>query len=555
MSKGELLVIGHRNPDTDAICSALGYAEFKRRTGVSHAVAARCGDTNDRIDFVLKTFGVEAPRFVADVSPKIRDVMQRDVVSVTPETIIGEALGVMDERNIRVLPVLAESGICAGLVSVFKVVKFFCPTPHKAFDSRRVFASVTNLARTLDAQTILSTNPEKEEDLILMIGAMSVDAFAKRLSRYPREKLVVIVGDRTDIQKLAIRGGVRLVVVTGGLPVSLDVVDEAREKGVSLMISPHDSATTAMLCRSAISVKHMMHERFLTFREDELLSDVERVAAASTFQAFPIVDEQQRTVGILSKSDFLKKVERQLILVDHNELSQAVQGANQVEILEIIDHHRIGSLTTTQPILFRNEPVGSTSTIVADCFFRHQVELPKNIAGLLLAGLVSDTLNLTSPTTTERDAQILKRLEEISGVDAAQFIEKLFASGSVLTSLPPSQAIVADCKEFEEGARRFSIAQIEELGFDQFWKRKAEVLTALEEYRRQKDYYFSGLLVTDVVRNSSLLLVSGATAFLKSIDYPALEPGIFELEGVVSRKKQLLPYLTHCLRDGRGARG
>src|SRR4051812_17113708 len=242
MSNGELLVIGHRNPDTDAICSAIGYAEFKRRTGAPHAIAARCGDTNDRIDFVLKTFGVEAPRFVADVSPKIRDVMQRDVVSVTPETIIGEALGVMDERNIRVLPVLAESGVCAGLVSVFKVVKFFCPTPHKAFDSRRVFASVSNLARTLDAQTVLSTNPEKEEDLILMIGAMSVDAFAKRLSRYPREKLVVIVGDRAEIQKLAIRGGARLVIVTGALPVSLEMLEEAREKGVSLIISPHDTA-------------------------------------------------------------------------------------------------------------------------------------------------------------------------------------------------------------------------------------------------------------------------------------------------------------------------
>jgi len=554
MSNGELLVIGHRNPDTDAICSAIGYAEFKRRTGAPHAIAARCGDTNDRIDFVLKTFGVEAPRFVADVSPKIRDVMQRDVVSVTPETTIGDALGVMDERNIRVLPVLAQSGHCAGLVSVFKVVKFFCPTPHKAFDSRRVFASVMNLARTLDAQTLLCTNPEREEDLILMIGAMSADSFAKRLARYPREKLVVIVGDRAEIQKLAIRGGARLVIVTGALPVSLEMLEEAREKGVSLIISPHDTATTAMLCRSAISVKHMMHERFLTFREDELLADVERVAAASTFQAFPIIDEHQHTVGILSKSDFLKKVERQLILVDHNELSQAVQGADQVDILEIIDHHRIGSLTTAQPILFRNEPVGSTSTIVADCFFRHHLELPKSIAGLLLAGLVSDTLNLTSPTTTERDVEILKKLEQISGVDADQFIEKLFASGSVLTSLPASQAIVADCKEFQEDSRCFSIAQIEELGFDQFWKRKDEVLLALEHYRAAKNYYFSALLVTDVVRNSSLLVVAGPAALLKSIDYPGVDRGLFELEGVVSRKKQLLPYLTHCLRSGSGAR-
>jgi manganese-dependent inorganic pyrophosphatase len=252
-------------------------------------------------------------------------------------------------------------------------------------------------------------------------------------------------------------------------------------------------------------------------------------------------------VGILSKADFLKKVERKLILVDHNELSQAVHGADQVEILEIIDHHRIGSLTTHHPILFRNEPVGSTSTIVADCFFRYGVEMPQSIAGLLLAGLVADTLNLTSPTTTARDAEILAQLETIAGINATQFTEKLFASGSVLTSKPASQAITSDCKEYLEAGHTFSVAQIEELGFGQFWKRKAEVLDALETYRGRKGYFFSALLVTDVVRQSSLLLISSSESFLQHIDQPKLEPGIYELSGVVSRKKQLLPYLTHCL--------
>ena len=333
------------------------------------------------------------------------------------------------------------------------------------------------------------------------------------------------------------------------------MIDFAAKQEVTLLLSPHDTTTTAMLCRAAITVQHMIHEHFLAFRDDEPLASIEAVAAASHFQAFPVLDERNRTVGILTKSDFLKKVSRQLILVDHNELSQAVQGAEQVEIVEIIDHHRLGSLTTTQPILFRNEPVGSTSTIVADCFFRHQVELPKPIAGLLLAGLVSDTLNLTSPTTTERDAQILKKLEEISGVDAGKFTEKLFTSGSVLTSLPVAEAIVADCKEFKEQGRVFSVAQIEELGFDQFWKRKDDVIAALENYRRKRGYFFSALLVTDVVSNGSLLLVAGAKEFIKRIDYPTLEEGIFELAGVVSRKKQLLPYLAHCLKKTGGRLG
>jgi manganese-dependent inorganic pyrophosphatase len=555
MSVSELLVIGHRNPDTDAICSAIGYAEYKRRTGSPHAEAARCGDTNDRIDFVLETFGVPAPRFVADVSPKVRDVMASNVVSVPPTDTVAHALGVMDDKNIRVLPVLTEAGICKGLISVFKMTKFFLPAPGRLMDSRRVLASIHNLAKTLDAKMVFAVHPEQEEDLILMIGAMNLESFSKRLISYPREKLIVVVGDRLEIQDLAIREKVRAVIVTGGLPVSQSMIDFAAKQGVTLLLSPHDTTTTAMLCRAAITVQHMIHEHFLAFRDDEPLAGIEAVAASSHFQAFPVIDDGNRAIGILSKSDFLKKVNRQLILVDHNELSQAVHGADQVEILEIIDHHRLGALTTAQPILFRNEPVGSTSTIVADCFFRNQVELPKAVAGLLLAGLVSDTLNLTSPTTTERDAQVLKKLEAIAGVDAVKFTEKLFASGSVLTSLSSADAVVADCKEFKEQGRRFSVAQIEELGFDQFWKQKADVITALEHYRRSKNYLFSALLVTDVVSNSSLLLVTGAEAFLKQIDYPMLEDGVFELSGVVSRKKQLLPYLTHCLKKGGGRLG
>lgn len=542
----EVLVIGHRNPDTDAICSAIGYAEFKRRTGLPGAIAARCGDTNERIDFVLGTFGVPAPRFVADVSPKVRDVMVSQVVSVPPHATVAAALGVMDEHNIRVLPVL-EDGCCKGLVSVMKMTKFFFPTPSRLFDSRRVLASMNNLAATLAGKIVFSVKPDQEEDLVLMIGAMNLESFAERLQKYERSRLIVVVGNRVDIQDLAIREGVRCIIVTGGLPVSQAMIDYAAKQGVTLITSPHDSATTAMLCRAAISVRHMIHEEFLAFRDDEPLAGAERTAAGSNFQAFPVVDGHQRTVGVLSKSDFLKKVNRRLILVDHNELSQAVPGADQVEIMEILDHHRIGSITTRQPILFVNEPVGSTSTIVAGSFFRYGVELPKPVAGLLLAGLVSDTLNLTSPTTTDHDVQILARLEKISGVNAREFTEKLFASGSVLVSRPAAQAVTTDCKEYKELGRTFSVAQIEEIGFDQFWKRKEDVFQALEEYRRSRNYFFSALLVTDVVDQFSLLLVAGSESFTRGIDYPEVEKGIYGLAGVVSRKKQLLPFLTHCL--------
>ena len=543
------MVIGHRNPDADAIRSAIGYAEFNRRTGMPNAVAARCGDTNDRIDFVLQTFGIAAPRFVADVSPKVRDVMQAEVLSVRPDSTAAEALNLMDERNIRILPVLDEQQRCRGLLSLFKLSKFLFPAANRLFDSRRVLASLKSLAQTLGGQVIVAHDGEHERDLILMIGAIGLDSFSQRLEQYPREKLAVVVGDRWDIQNLAIREGVQVLIVTGGLGVEKKTVESARKNKVNLISSPHDTATTAALCRASIAVRHVLNEEFLVLNEDASLEEVRVRATASGFAAFPVVDSQGRTAGILSKTDFLKRVERKLILVDHNELSQAVQGADQVEILEIIDHHRIGTLTTQQPILFRNEPVGSTSTIVADSFFRYGVELPPPVAGLLLAGLVADTLNLTSPTTTPVDAEILGKLEKICGTNARDFTDKLFASGSLLTHKSAPKAITTDCKEYKEDGVRFSVAQIEEIGFDQFWKRKEELLTALEAYRHARRHQFSALLITDVNHQSSLLVIVGDEDLIAAINYPRVELSIYELKGIVSRKKQLLPYLTHCLKQ------
>lgn len=356
--------------------------------------------------------------------------------------------------------------------------------------------------------------------------------------------MLVLGGDRTDIQELAIRARVRAVVVTGGLAVPEDLIEEARRHEVSLLISPFDTATTVMLCRAAIPVRHVQDEHFLLFHQDEPLSRVREVAISSAFPAFPVVDDEKRVVGILTKTDFLKPVDRKLILVDHNELSQAVAGADQVEILEIIDHHRIGALRTQQPILFRNEPVGSTSTIVADCFFRYGVELPGSIAGILLSGLVADTLNLTSPTTTPRDAEVLARLEWV-GVNARAFTDKLFASARSWCRVRRrrrSRRTARSTGAREEvlggadrgaGVRQFPAAQGGGAGR---WRSTA-ASTRIS----------SALLVTDVVEQTSLLLLAGADEFRRTLDYREVEPGIFEMPGVVSRKKQLLPYLTHQL--------
>jgi len=545
----EILVIGHRNPDTDSICAAIAYADFKRKTGVSNAIAARCGDINDRIDFVLRKFGVAPPRFVADVRPKVRDVMQHRVIEVTENTSAFEALEIMDQHNIRTLPILDDERHCRGLVSVFKMSKFFLPGHSRIQDTRRILTSLAHLKDVLHADAFGLQEPDKEEELVLMIGAMRMDSFEKRLERYDPSKILLIAGDREDIQLYAIEKRIRVMVITGGLKVSPGIRALAEANGVSILVSEHDSATTAMLCRAAVSVKHIRTEHFLYFNEDESLNSIRDVAISSQFQAFPVLDAHKRVVGMLSKTDFVKRVKRQLILVDHNELSQAVKGADQVEILEIIDHHRIGSLTTQQPILFVNRPVGSTSTIVSEMYLNAGIEIPKPIAGLLLSGIISDTLNLTSPTATATDSNMLKYLEQVTEMNAAEFTDALFSSGSVLTNRPPGQAITNDCKEYEEEEKTFSVAQIEEIGFEQFWEQKDNLFKALEDYRHQNQYYFSALLITDVVRQNSLLLVAADGHLKDSIQYNLADNDVYELPGIVSRKKQLLPYLTKCLHQ------
>ena len=302
-----------------------------------------------------------------------------------------------------------------------------------------------------------------------------------------------------------------------------------------------------LLARGAVRVTQMIETDYQSFHADTLLDDARHLAAQSAAFVFPVLDENGALVGILSKSDFLKEIPRQLILVDHNELTQAVGGADRVPIVEILDHHKLGGFSSHTPIHFWNNPVGSTSTIVALCYLQQNIEIPPPIAGLLIAGLVSDTLNLTSPTATATDRDILQRLSAISGVDPNELSAQIFSVGSPLLTMTAEQAITADCKPYEESGHEFSVAQIEELTFAHFDEKQAALLEALEAHRRREGLLFACLLVTDINTQTSLLLVQGSEAFLRTIDYPLQSPHVWNLAGVVSRKKQLLPYLIHCV--------
>ena len=538
----QTIVIGHRNPDMDSICAAIAYAELKRLSGVRDVIAARAGSTNERIDFVLEKFGVEAPLFVSDLSPKVRDVMERDVVSITTDSSVYEAVQLIERQRMRGLPVVDGQAHCLGLLSAFKVLHHLVPSREETSTARVVAASLQEIVHTF-AGKVQVGDPEAEvHDYLLLVGAMEENSFKNRIERYEGRAVILIVGDREGIQLAAIRGGVSAVVVTGDTPLSAAVREAAERAGVTIITSPYDTATTVLLARGAVKVGRQLDREFLSFSPETSLDVAWEQAAPSTQFGFPVI-EDGRLVGILSKVDFLKTVPRQLILVDHNELSQAVAGADKVPIIEILDHHRLGGFSSDNPILFWNNPVGSTSSIVALCYRQLGVDIPVPIAGLLMAGLISDTLNLTSPTATPTDRQILQHLASVTGVDPATLAEEIFSVGSPLLTMTPDQAITADCKEYTEAGKRFTVAQIEELSFTHFEEKQEELIKALDQHCRSGGYFFSALLVTDINTQMSMLLACGSDAFLHRIDYPQRAANRWELAGVVSRKKQLLPYL------------
>ena len=543
----QTIVIGHRNPDMDSICSAIAYAELKQKLGLPDVVAGRAGNTNERIDFVLQKFGVPAPEFISDVAPRVADVMETQVISVPHNSSIFHAMNSIEKKRMRGLPVVDSENRCLGLLSGWKVSQYLFPQREETDSSREIFGSLDDIARAFGGEFLAGEADDHQDKVVFMVAAMSRESFGQRLQRHHSDRVIVFVGDREDIQADAINAKVLAIVITGGLGVSENIRSAAQKAGVRLLSSRYDTATTVLSARGATKIDSMIDPQFTSFNPETPLKSARHIVTGSSEYIFPVLDDDKRLVGILSKSHFIRPIPRQLILVDHNELSQAVKGAGELQIVEVLDHHRLASFNTDVPILFWNNPVGSTSTLVALSYKQHGVAIGPAIAGLLMAGLISDTLNLTSPTATPIDANILHELSKITGVEPAKLAESIFAVGSPLVTLTPAEVILADCKDYQEQGFKFSVSQIEELGYANFYTKEKELLRALDDYRSKESNLFSALLVTDVNTQNSLLLISGPPEFLETITYPRLNPNLFELNNVVSRKKQLVPYLLHCL--------
>ncbi len=551
-SANPTFVIGHRNPDADSICAAIGYAAYKEARGLYGDVPARAGNSNARIDAILQRFRQPLPVLLTDVTPRVRDVMVTGVFTIPQDATCAEALEIIDEHDVRTLPVLAPDQRVVGTVSIFQLGGFFVPKVRALREMRKVHTSLQHIVRALRARVENLPDPAREQELFVRVGAMDVKSFGKAAHSdgILPEQSIIIVGDRRDIQLRTIEMGVRLIVITGNLPVDEEIIRLARDKAVALVVSPYDTATSAWVVRSATKIERLIDRKFASVSPDLRLSEVRKKIASNNTPAFMVLGEDGRLQGILTRTDILRPARPRLVLVDHNEMTQAVAGAEEVTITEILDHHRLGSLSTQQPILFINDPVGSTCTIIAELFRRDGPSPSPEIAGVLMGGIISDTLNLQGPTTTEKDATLLAWLSRLAGVDARQLADLIFSSGSVILANPPEKVVRSDFKIYDEDGARFAVSQVEELGFGNFWNHAKGLANALDELCTQERLCFACLLITDINTQNSLLLFKGDPELTKRITYPAVEgEEIFDLPGIVSRKKQLIPYLGAVLRE------
>ena len=551
MKKEFIYIFGHKNPDADAICSAIAYEAYKHSTGNKEFKAARCGNSNARIDAILDHFGIPLPPFIGDVTPRIDDIMSKKVQSVSKNSTCFEALEKIDRHDIRVLPVVDSENKVDGLISFFQLGEFFIPSPKQSRDLRRVHTNIDSIIRSLDAIPINVVEKDFIEDLSVHIGAMDIASFGEHHKKLntPIDCSIVVVGDRHDIQEKSIKLGIRLLIVSGGLSVDNSIINLAKNNNVSLIISPYDSAITSWIVGTASQLEGLIETKIHCFRKDDRVSSIKKRIASLNDPLYMVVEGDRKLIGVFSKSDILRPTKKKIVLVDHNEISQAVDGASEVEILEVIDHHKLGNIPSEEPILFINRPVGSTCSIIADLFRSQNIPLEPSIAGILMSGIISDTLLLSSPTSTPLEKQLLDWLEPIAKIKAEKLADIIFSSGSIISQQLPELIIESDCKVYKEIDITYSVSQIEELGFNNLKGKINELKNALDEFRNKHQHFFSMLLVTDINSHDSLLFVACDADVEEAIKFPVHSRfSAYLLKGVVSRKKQLMPFISSMLK-------
>jgi len=538
-SEDVIAVIGHRSPDTDSIASPIAYAWLKGQLDRQQTYRAfRLGDMNRESQFVLDYFGVPSPPVLEHVRQRVQEAAVTSVY-VAPHDATSYEVGVlMRERGIRTVPLLDRTRRAHGVVTTRTLAELYI---HEAgtFTLAVEPPTVAQVVRTLEG-TLLVGDAEARLAGRPVIAAMT----PALIRRYLRPGDVVVVGNRRDAQRTALQTGACALVVSGGIRPHRDILASAEQRGAVVILSPHTTATTMRLVRLSLPAIAIAERKPLTFSPQELLSEVTPDLMQDKHGVALVVDRDQRLVGILTRHDLIHPRRRRVILVDHSEPAQAVVGIEEAEIVEILDHHRLGGLETHAPIIVYVQPVGCCATLVLQRYRDTQVTPPADMAGLLLAAILSDTMLLKSPTTTEDDRQAVQALEELAGVDAREFGVRMYRAKTDIRGLSAWDLVTGDLKPYTFGGHRMAIAQVEVADREQVLERLSEIRAALERLREQRQFDLALLLVTDVIAEGSTIIASGQTRLVERAFGITLTDGHGYLPGVLSRKKQVVPALA-----------
>lgn len=544
--KETVYVFGHKNPDSDSICAALAYAEYKNASGNINAVPVRLGELNRETKFILDYFGVEPPMLLETARLSVKDLNFDRVAPVSPDISIGMALEIMKKNNLNSLPVVNDKEQLVGMVSISDIIGSYIDVWDNSI-LWRSGTSLENIIDTLSADVILM--PKKAKPFTGKILVLAMEPVTAK--KYIEANDVVICGDRVDVQDVALDSNISLMIVTGDTEVDTRIVEKAKEKEVIIISTPHDTFTASRLITQSIPIKNVMtSEDIVKFTLDDLVDNAREQMAQTRFRNYPVVDDSDRVVGLISRYHLISSMKKKVILVDHNERSQSVDGIEECEILEIIDHHRIADVFTGNPIYFRNEPVGSTSTIVASIMFENGRRPSKKIAGILAAAIISDTLLLRSPTATITDRIMLERLAKIANLDIEKFAKEMFKAGTSLKDRTPRELLEQDFKAFQIEDEKMGIAQVFTTDPESIEDMKEDLIALMEERAKQEGYSILMLMLTDILKEASEIIVVGhhkelaAQAFGKK-----LINNSFYAPGVLSRKKQVVPPVTRYLND------
>ena len=544
----KVVVIGHRNPDTDSICSAIAYAELKNKTSDLVCEPRRAGKMNQETEFVLKKFGVKPPRMCTDVNPKIRDVDYREMPGIPGSTSLRKAWEIMRDKQIDTLPVTSPDNELEGVITV----KDIATANMDVFDTGILAKSQTTYRNILE--TLSGTMVVGREDDVCTTGHIRIGTATPEMLENTVEKGdIVILTNRYESQLCAIEKEASLLIICNGSKVGHTIQRIAEEMGVAIMSAPVDTYAAGKLISQCAPISYYMtRSDIMKFTLVTPVADVTRVMAKVRHRYFPILDEDGKYCGMVSRRNIINLQKRRIILVDHNEATQAVEGFDQAEILEIIDHHRIGSLETSGPVYFRNQPVGCTATIITQMYDENDVEIPPQTAGLLLAAILSDTLAFRSPTCTPVDVNAANRLAGIAGVDIDEFANEMFEAGEKLDGKTAEEVFLQDFKVFMCGDIRFGVAQGSYMTRKNLLAAEALLQPYLEEARNKQNVEDIYMLLTDVPKEESVVISDGRYAsevLSDGFETQPAEDGSFTLPGVVSRKKQFIPALMTAYQE------